>query len=403
MQNRRRFLTTLSIIFLFSTPLVSVAQQTNEQTPAIVTVEQAPSKSPADFLPEKLANTTATTEIKEYQPENLTEVVGDKTVTFQNYKVRLAASRNYGAAQVDIFQTESRFAAFGLFNYLIAQAGAAPAAKSIGSGSATIDKNLVFWKSEYLVKVSGTPALAVAVAEKLPTSESVAPPTLFNSLPAEAKVAHSERYFLGAQTLASYIPHASELFVFDGDAEAAFAEYHPNAKSKEAAKPHAGKDPAATLKLAIVEYHTPQFATVALNRANEFVNTLPPEEQQRIIIKRVGNFIVEAANVEDRQFAEKLMNSIEYPYVVKMLKDPNLPHTDPHHTQKAAQVILSSFGLIGLTGLIVMVCGSILGTAIFLKRRKYQRQIFSDAGGMLRLQLDPIEDAMFSLPPGKRD
>src|SRR5262249_39696855 len=129
---------------------------------------------------------------------------------------------------------------------------------------------------------------------------------------------------------------------------------------------------------------------------------LAPEEQQGLVIKRVGNFIVEAANVEDRDSAEKLVGAIEYPYVVKMLKDPSLPHNDPHHAQKAAQVILSSFAIIGVTGGIAIVCGSLFGTVLFLKRRKRQMQVFSDAGGMLRLQLDPIEDVIL-LPPGKGD
>lgn len=396
MQNRKHFFIFLSIIFLFISPLISRAQQGNEPSPTLVTVEPAPAKAPVEFLSDKLANLPATTESKAYQPENLSELTGDKSAIFQDYKVRLAASRTYGTAQVNVFLTESRFAAYGLFHYLTAQANAQPAAKSIGAESAIVDGSTIFWKSQYFVIVNGTPALAAAIAEKLPASENAAPPKLFESLPATGKVAHSERYFLGAQTLNTYLPHASDIFTFDGDAEAAYAEYHKTAGVKN----HASQDPAATFKLAIVEYHTPQFATAALKRSEEFLQTLAPEEQQRLVIKRVGNFIVEAANVEDRNYAEKLIGAIEYPYVVKMLKDPSLPYNDPRHNQKAAEVILSSFAIIGVTGVAAIFCGSLLGTIIFLKRRKRQQQVFSDAGGMLRLQLDPIEDVIL-LPPGK--
>ena len=395
MQNRKHFFIYLFIIFLFISPLISRAQQ-GEPSSTLVTVEPAPAKAPAEFLPDKLANLPATTESKVYQPENLNELTGDKNAIFQDYKVRLAASRTYGTARVDVYLTESRFAAYGLFHYLTAQVNAHPAAKSIGTESASIDGNTIFWKSQYFVSVNGTPALAAAIAEKLPASENTAPPKLFESLPAAGKVAHSEHYFLGAQTLNTYLPHASDIFVFDGDAEAAYAEYHKT----PGAKNHASQDTAAPLKLAIVEYHTPQFATAALKRSEEFLQTLPPEEQQRLVIKRVGNFIVEAANVEDRDSTEKMIGAIEYPYVVKMLKDPSLPYNDPRHNQKAAEVILSSFAIIGVTGVVAIFCGSLLGTIIFLKRRKRQQQVFSDAGGMLRLQLDPLEDVIM-LPPGK--
>jgi hypothetical protein len=42
-----------------------------------------------------------------------------------------------------------------------------------------------------------------------------------------------------------------------------------------------------------------------------------------------------------------------------------------------------------------------VGTLIFLKRRKRQLEVFSDAGGMLRLELDPFEKAILGLPSGR--
>ena len=60
------------------------------------------------------------------------------------------------------------------------------------------------------------------------------------------------------------------------------------------------------------------------------------------------------------------------------------------------------FGLLGVLLLTVFVGGAVFGTTIFLKRRKQQQEIFSDAGGMLRLELDPFEPTLLGLPP-KRD
>jgi hypothetical protein len=62
-------------------------------------------------------------------------------------------------------------------------------------------------------------------------------------------------------------------------------------------------------------------------------------------------------------------------------------------------MLLSTFGLLGLMIVAVLVGGAAFGTTIFLKRRKRQRQIFSDAGGMLRLELDPFESRLLGLPP----
>jgi hypothetical protein len=66
-------------------------------------------------------------------------------------------------------------------------------------------------------------------------------------------------------------------------------------------------------------------------------------------------------------------------------------------------MLVSTFGLLGVILLSVLVGGSIFGTTIFLKRRRQQREIFSDAGGMLRLELDPIEGTILGLPPKRSE
>ena len=153
------------------------------------------------------------------------------------------------------------------------------------------------------------------------------------------------------------------------------------------------------LTLVIVECHTPEFATDELARVTGYVTSLPENEQQQIVFKRTGNYIIAAVNVRDRELAEGLINSIQYPYTVKWLRNPLWPTNDPFRTQKAAEMLLSTFGLLGLIILTVILGGSIFGASVFLKRRKQQREIFSDAGGMLRLDIEPF---VLALPP-KRD
>jgi len=104
-------------------------------------------------------------------------------------------------------------------------------------------------------------------------------------------------------------------------------------------------------------------------------------------------------NVDDRSAAQQLVDSVTYPYSVKWLRNPLWATTDPFRAQKAAAMLVSTFGILGLILLTVFVVGSGFGTLIFLHRRKQQRGVFSDAGGMMGLHLDPVEASLLGLPP----
>jgi hypothetical protein len=426
MNCRKGFLSIVATGLLLFAALVVSAQQTNSKATTVITTgaPTAPQAalSVTDLLPDKLAGAKATGEIKQYTAENLAELVAGKAAIYQEYRVKLAASRTYGATRVDVFKTDTPYTAFGLFTYVAdLKANKATAKEDNASRSVSAD-GLVAWKQSYFVKVSNgkqgdasvQASFAAAVTEKIPASEEAfEKPALFDSLPKNSLVAHSEKYLLGAQSLNAYIERASDMFSFDGEAEAVIAEYRqtdekPNEATKNALSPQSSKQQAAitatastakALKLLIVEYHTPQFATDALNRLNGFMTTLSEDERNRFVIKRVGNFIVAATNFEDRDFADSLVNAIEYPYVVKWLQNPAIPTNDPFAVQKAGQLLVSTFNLIGLTGIVVLLCGSILGTTIFLRRRKQQSAVFSDAGGMIGLHIDPVDESLLSLPP----
>ncbi|HKY03674.1 MAG TPA: hypothetical protein VJQ56_02225, partial [Blastocatellia bacterium] len=215
-------------------------------------------------------------------------------------------------------------------------------------------------------------------------------PSLIESLPKDFKVSGSERFFLGPKSFYAHAGYTDELFIFEGDAEAALAEYGANAASK-------------TWRLVIIEHHTPQFATEALARANRLIESLPEDQRSRLLVEREGNFIVAAIGFEDRDFAQQVIDRVEYPYTVKWLRDPLLPTTDPFHIQKAAQLLLSTFVIMCIMIGVVLVFGTIFGTTIFFKRRRQQQETFSDAGGMLRLELDPFEARILGLPPKSQD
>jgi hypothetical protein len=75
---------------------------------------------------------------------------------------------------------------------------------------------------------------------------------------------------------------------------------------------------------------------------------------------------------------------------VKWLREPPPPSSFGFEGRKAAQVLTSTFGIIGLVLLAALIGGSAFGAVVFIRRRKRLNSLFSDAGGMLRLDIDPL-------------
>ena len=402
MQQRKWFLSIAAMACLLASPFSIRAQQPaagNQQVIAVATERPL-----TELLPDKLAGLKATGDVKQFSADNLAELVGDQATMYREYYVTRAASRQYGAARIDVFASMHPFGAFGLLTFYSGPNHTT--SDSIGEGSARTNEALVFWKNTYFVRVtaangqaraplSNEAALARAVAGEIPTQRRDERPVIFRSLPSSPRTATGLRYFLGPESLNTAVAGSRDLYAFNGDAEAVVAEYglKPDAAVK------AKQSAAAPMRLVIIEYHTPQFAYDAIARANEFVNSLPEAEQQRLIIKREGNYIVEAVNFDDRNAAQAIVDAVQYPYGVQWLHHPSIPSDDPFRAQKAAQMLLSTFGLLGILLGSVLVCGSIFGTTMFLKRRKRMQAAFSDAGQMLRLELSPLEGTILGLPP----
>ena len=420
----------LAVVFILIAPLAIGAQQAPAAEKPAASVEVVPlatSSSAGRLLPGYLGGVLATSELKEIQKENLRDLVSEMAPIYGEYRVVSAASREYGRVKIEVYQTQNQFAAFGLFSFIAGTTKGQPALQEFGPGSARVDGDVVFWKGNVFVRLRDTnqrssragltsEALARAIAEAIVTpSPGVKHPPLLDSLPTASIVPGSEQYFLGPESLNKDVNHAREMFEFLGETEAATADYKQSlgstvetpstpAPNQSEARSSVASGPAVSvssspLKLVIVECHTPEFATDELARLTIYVSSLSEIEQQQIAFKRTGNYIVAAINVRDREFAEGLINSVQYPYTVKWLRNPLWPTNDPFRAQKAAEMLLSTFGLLGLILLTVLVGGTIFGTSVFLRRRKQQREVFSDAGGMLRLDIEPF---VLALPP-KRD
>jgi len=425
---------TLALIVILLAPLAVGARQgpaVDKPAAGAEVVALATSSPPAQLLPFHLAGVSATSEVKEFPKDALRELVPEAATIYQEYKVISAASREYARVRVDVFHTQNQFAAFGLFSFVAGTAKDQPVPQELGQGSARLQGETVFWKSNFFVRLrdatvrpsraawTAHEALARAIAEAIVSpSAGVKYPPLLDSLPAESIMPGSQRYFLGPESLNAVLKQGREMFDFVGETEAATAEYIQdrglNGGTAQVATPNQpavgtrkGPMPGSAVstsnspvKLVVVECHTPEFATDEMARVTGYISSLPEIEQQQIVFKRTGNYIVAAVNVGDREFAEGLINSVQYPYTVKWLRNPMLPTNDTFRVQKAADMLLSTFGLLGLILLTVLMGGTVFGTTIFLKRRKQQREVFSDAGGMLRLDIEPF---VLALPPKRSE
>jgi hypothetical protein len=419
----------LAVALIVLLPFANKAQQvptSDKPAPGAEAVSVAVPSPVMSLLPDTLAGQKATSDPRQVGRDNIVEFVAERAPIYQEYLVVSAASRQYAGARVEVYETRNQFAALGLFQFNSGASQTRNRELEIGWRGAQLDRELIFWKGNFFVRVFGIQQtsgranheiLARAVANTIvPVSATETRPPLFDSLPSSVagavQVPDSQRYFLGPESLNTIVEHGREMFGFIGDTEAVTAHYTPvedgnagapqapNSDQTEAKSNSAVTAPAASpLKLVIVECHTPEFATDELARITNYVSSLPETEQHRIVFKRTGNYIIAAVNAGNREVAEGLVNSVEYPYTVKWLRNPLWPTNDPFRTQKAAEMLLSTFGLLGLILLTVLAGGTIFGASVFLKRRKRQQEIFSDAGGMLRLDIEPF---LLALPP-KRD
>jgi hypothetical protein len=377
----------------FAAGVVTCSAEEPSERQSGVTFVAAP-HSITDLLPPTLAGLRSDGGIKQFQPSSLGDLIGERAPIFLEYGVDGAAARDYGEYRVQVFQTASPMQAFGLFTYNSPQPVDFRGVKESSVATARTPDGEILWKGNFFVSIRTvrTRPDRLRTADRL-SSEiaglvgNAAPgqfPSLPDSLPSNSSGGQKVRYFLGARSLGSFVEHAGEMFGFEGRAEAALGAYDQTA-GNPADKP---------VNLLIVEYHTPQFAHDALVRAIGFATSLPEDEQKRIIIRREGNYIVEATGVANgianHDVARHLVDSVKYPYTVKWLKDPHSRSYDRFAGQKAAQIILSSFGIVGVLLMAAFVGGAILGTTAFIRRRRRQLEVFSDAGGMLCLDIDRL-------------
>src|ERR1044072_5627292 len=161
-----------------------------------------------------------------------------------------------------------------------------------------------------------------------------------------------------------------------GDADAAFGTYAPS-------------------KVLIIEFHTPQLATDNDKRIVARIQELCKLGQPApTAYRRVGNYSVFVFDAPDEQTAKQLIDQVKYEQVVQWLGDnPNiLKEAEKRYLNTTLGVLIAVLKASGYALITCLGLGGLFGGLLFSYRRAQQKDVtaYSDAGGMLRLNLDEL-------------
>ena len=160
-----------------------------------------------------------------------------------------------------------------------------------------------------------------------------------------------------------------------GDADAALANYAPS-------------------KVLIIEFHTPQLAADNDQRIIARIHELWKLGQPApTAYRRVGNYSVFVFDAPDEQTAKQLIDQVKYEQVVQWLgENPNiLKEAEKRYVNTTLGVLVAVVKASGYAALLCLGIGGLIGGLLFSYRRSQQKAVaYSDAGGMLRLNLDEM-------------
>jgi hypothetical protein len=156
------------------------------------------------------------------------------------------------------------------------------------------------------------------------------------------------------------------------------------------------------MNLIIVEYYAPQSAAEGEARIRDHFSALPQTEKGRLILKRVGNYVVAMSNVQDMPAAQNIVGQIKYQKKIywagRKFTDIPLEFRPPdplavEDMTRTVKTLVRSFYWTGIVLLSALILGFAVGVSLFQWKRYRRRKLglddmFSDAGGTLRLNLD---------------
>lgn len=203
-------------------------------------------------------------------------------------------------------------------------------------------------------------------------------PVLIKHLPDWQTVESQVSYALDLEHLKTSVTSQPvlETVSFDGGAEAVTAPY-------------------GSAQMTLVEFTTPQLATENDQRIIAKIQELRSQGQPLpTVYRRVGNYSVFVFNAASESVANQLIDQVKYEQVVQWLGDnPNwLKQAQKEYTETTLGVLVTVVKTSGLAAMVCFGIGGFLGAVMFARRRAQQlnADAYSDAGGMMRLNLDEM-------------
>jgi hypothetical protein len=321
-------------------------------------------------------------------------------ITAEGFGIKGAAQSTYVSPKgerlaVTVVETASHAGAYSLLTRTLSrlknetEQPQANRTNGIGIAGFAVPSRLLFYKGPVFVRVEGASksagaensltTFARAYASTLPEAENEIP-VLIKHLPDWETAQDRAIYAISLRTLqeAAGQQPIFESINFNEGAEAAIADYDAS-------------------RLVIVEYATPQIAAERDAALTARLAELRAQGQPvPSAYRRVGNYSVFVFNAPDETAAARLIDGVKYEQSIQWLGENPLlwARAEKQHTRQAVSLIL---GIARTIGFFVAAClgiGGIFGGIFFLRRRAQQRAVeevaYSDAGGMLRLNIDEL-------------
>lgn len=352
------------------------------------------SEAAARLLPDKVGDANA--QSKAMPPTNgLFE-----HIKAEEFGVISTAARSYIATDgakfgVQLVQTRSDAHAYALLTEVRrTHLQGAEALADVGTAAFMAKGRLAFYKGPVLVMVDSSAiglndaqvnfARALAATLDIGAGEI---PSLVGRLPAGATAQQAGAVYvvsLASLKAATHDQPVLDALSFEGGTEAVAAKYDQG-------------------QLVIIEFQTPQLASDADARITARIAELRTQNQPvPAAYQREGNYAVFVFDAPNEQAAQQLAGQVKYEKVVQWLGN------DPHRFERANRYWLNMsgsiiFNTIKATGLAIILClgvGGLFGGVIFMRRRAQAAlsERYSDAGGMMRLNLDELAVAQNGRP-----
>ena len=254
---------------------------------------------------------------------------------------------------------------------------------TVGAASFSTRSGVVFFEGATLARVTNEssensrPALELArlLADSVDKGEDDVP-VLVKHLPNWETAQTTAIYAVNDGPLHDVISNQPILqeVSFDGGTEAVAANYGQS-------------------QLLIVEFTTPQFSVENDSRIWTRIADLKSQGQSiPSAYRRVGNYSVFVFYAPDYQTANALIDQVKYEQVVQWLgDDPHLyDKLQRYLTQTSAGVLIAVLKSSGLSLVLCLGVGGLVGALLFRHRRAQRATAFSDAGGSIRLNLDHL-------------